>query len=148
MKTTLLIYMASDNDLNIFAQKDLETIKRASEESHMNIVIQFDRNEFVDASNTLRMSIKNGKVLKEEDLGETNTGDPLVLRTFIEESVKAYPSDKLIVIIWSHGSGVDDHDIYDTERIRERYFVPEIEIEEIAVGFDDSAQDFLDNLEL
>lgn len=111
----------------------------------MNIVVQFDRNEFVDASNTIRMSIRNGEVLQEEDLGETNTGDPLVLRTFIEESVEAYPSDKLIVIVWSHGSGVDDSDVYDTERVRERYYVPK---EEIAVGFDDSAQDFLDNLEL
>ena len=140
--------MAADNDLDSFAEKDLETIKRASEESDMNIVVQFDRNEFVDASNTIRMSIKNGEVLQEDDLGETNTGDPLVLRTFIEESVEAYPSDKLIVIVWSHGSGVDDRDVYDKESIRERYFVPEIEIEEIALGFDDSAQDFLDNLEL
>jgi hypothetical protein len=140
--------MAADNDLDSFAEKDLETIKRASEDSDMNIVVQFDRNEFVDQPNTVRVSIKNGEVLKEEDLGETNTGDPLVLRTFIEESVEAYPSDKLIVIVWSHGSGVDDHDVYDKESIRERYFVPEIEIEEIALGFDDTAQDFLDNLEL
>jgi len=42
--TTLLIYMAADNDLDSFAEKDLETIKRASEESDMNIVVQFDRN--------------------------------------------------------------------------------------------------------
>ncbi len=146
--TTLLIYMAADNDLDNFAEKDLETIKEASYGSDMNIVIQFDRNEFVDASNTVRLSIKNGEVLSEVDLGETNTGDPTVLKAFIEESVEAYPSDKLIVIVWSHGSGVDDADVYDTERIRERYFVPPIEIEEIAVGFDDSAGDFLDNLEL
>ena len=148
MQTTLLIYMAADNDLDNFAEKDLETIKESSYDSDMNIVVQFDRNEFVDAPNTVRLSIKNGEVLNEVDLGETNTGDPDVLRSFIEESVEAYPSDKLIVIIWSHGSGVDDADVYDTEHIRERYFVPEIEIEEIAVGFDDSAQDFLDNLEL
>jgi len=148
MQTTLLIYMAADNDLDAFAEKDLETIKRASEDSDMMVVVQFDRNEFVDASNTIRMSIKNGKILKEEDLGETNTGDPVVLRTFIEESVEAYPSDKLIVIVWSHGSGVDDHDVFDKESIRERYFVPPIEIEEIAVGFDETSQDFLDNLEL
>ncbi|CAA6819498.1 MAG: Unknown protein [uncultured Sulfurovum sp.] len=146
--TTLLIYMAADNNLASFAENDLETIKRASENSDMQIVVQFDRNEYVDQANTIRMSIKNGEVLKEDYLGETNTGDPKVLKSFIEESVEAYPSDKLIVILWSHGSGVDDADVYDKGRIRERYFVPPEEIEEIALGFDDTAQDFLDNLEL
>ena len=148
MQTTLLIYMAADNDLDSFAEKDLETIKQASYDSDMNIVVQFDRNEFVDHANTVRVSIKNGEVIDEQDLGETNTGDPTVLNSFIEESVEAYPSEKLIVIVWSHGSGVDDRDVYDKESIRERYFVPEKEIEEIALGFDDTAQDFLDNLEL
>lgn len=79
-------------------------------------------------------------------MGETNAGDPAVLKSFIEESAEAYPADKLMVVIWSHGSGVDDTDIYG--RKRELYFVPEEEIEEIAVAFDDSAQDFLDNIEL
>ncbi|CAA6806581.1 MAG: Unknown protein, partial [uncultured Sulfurovum sp.] len=147
-QTILLIYMAADNNLDTFAEKDLETIKRASYDSNINIVVQFDRNKFVDQANTIRMSIKNGELLEEKDLGETNTGDPEVLKSFIEASVGAYPSDKLIVILWSHGSGVDDRDVYDTESIRERYFVPPTEIEEIALGFDDTAQDFLDNLEL
>jgi len=68
------------------------------------------------------------------------------LKNFIEESAEAYPADKLMVVIWSHGSGVDDADIYN--RKRELYFVPKEEIEEIAISYDDSAQDFLDNLEL
>lgn len=146
--TTLLIYMAADNDLDKFAENDLETIKKASYDSDVNIVVQFDRNEFVDQANTIRMRIQGGEVLKEEDLGETNTGNPEVLKSFIEESVEAYPSDKLVVILWSHGSGVDDFDPYDKENLRERYFVPPEEIQEIALGFDDTAQDFLDNLEL
>ncbi|CAA6812287.1 MAG: Unknown protein [uncultured Sulfurovum sp.] len=140
--------MAADNDLDTFGEKDLETIKSASEESDITVVVQFDRNAFVDQTNTIRMAIRNTEVFEEEDLGETNTGDPLVLRKFIEESVKAYPCDKLIVILWSHGSGVDDHDVYEKEIIRKRYFVPPTEIEEIALGFDDTAEDFLDNLEL
>ena len=72
----------------------------------------------------------------------------MVLRNFIEESTKTNPSNRVILIIWSHGLGVDDMDIYDTESKREHYFVPPNEIEEIAVAFDDTAQDFLDNLEL
>ena len=140
--------MAADNDLDTFANEDLERIKESSQNSSMNIIVQYDRNEFVDNPNTFRIVIKNGEVLEEVNLGETNTGNPIVLNTFIEESVRAYPSDKLIVIIWSHGSGVDDRDVYDGVKERERYFVSPSEIEEIAVAFDDTAKDFLDNLEL
>jgi hypothetical protein len=139
--------MAADNDLDQFAVNDLENIKKASYDSDMNIVVQFDRNQFVDEAETFRLGIHQGEIIKEENLGETNTGDPKILKTFIEESTEAYPSEKLIVIVWSHGSGIDDFNPYEKAE-RDHYFVPFEEIEEIAFGFDDTAQDFLDNLEL
>ena len=145
-KLTLLIYMAADNNLDGAGEEDLESLRKGSIYSDMTIVVQRDRWAFVDETETVRYHIKGGEILKEESLGETNTGDPSVLKKFIEESAKAYPSEKLIVVIWSHGSGTDDFDIYNGKR--ERYFVPEEEIEEIAISFDDSAKDFLDNIEL
>ena len=126
--------------------RDLESLRKGSCYSDITVVVQLDRWEFVDQEETIRYLIKGGELTEIERLGETNAGDPLVLKRFIEESAKAYPSDKLMVVLWSHGSGVNDADIY--ERKRERYFVPEEEIEEIAISFDDSAQDFLDNIEL
>jgi hypothetical protein len=51
-----------------------------------------------------------------------------------------------MVIIWSHGTGVDDRDIYNPTR--DRFFVQKEEIEEIAISFDDEAKDFIDNIEL
>jgi len=145
-KLTLLIYMAADNNLDGSGEEDLESLRKGSIYSDMTIVVQRDRWAFVDEAETVRYHIKGGEIFKEEVLGETNTGDPKVLRNFIEESAKAYPADKLMVVVWSHGSGVDDADIYNGKR--DLYFVPENEIEEIAVAFDDSAQDFLDNIEL
>jgi hypothetical protein len=145
-KLTLLIYMAADNDLDEAGEEDLESLRRGSMDSDMTIVVQRDRWAFVDEAETVRYHIKEGEIFKEERLGETNTGDPEVLKAFIEESARAYPSEKLIVIIWSHGTGVDDFDMYTANR--ERYFVPSEEIEEIAIAFDDSAKDFLDNIEL
>ncbi len=138
--------MASDNNLDSAGEEDLESLRKGSFYSDMTIVVQRDRWAFVDEAETVRYHIKSGEIFKEEVLGETNTGEPKVLKTFIEESSKAYPSEKLIVIIWSHGMGVDDFDIYNGKR--ERYFVPKEEIEEIAISFDDAAKDFLDNIEL
>ena len=145
-KLTLLIYMAADNNLNDSAEEDLESLRKGSSYSEMDIVVQLDRWEFVDVQESIRYHIKGGEVKEIARLGETNTGDPKILKNFIEESAKAYPSEKLMVIVWSHGTGVDDFDIYSAKR--ERYFVPEEEIEEIAISFDDSAKDFLDNIEL
>ncbi|MBU1668699.1 hypothetical protein KKC13_09780 [bacterium] len=143
---TLLIYMAADNNLNNAAENDLESLRQGSYSSDIDVIVQLDRWEFVDVQETLRYHIKAGVLTEIKRLGETNAGDPLVLKNFIEESAQAYPSDKLMVVIWSHGSGVDDRDFYEGKR--ELYFVPKEEVEEIAIAFDDSAKDFLDNIEL
>ena len=94
--TTLLIYMAADNNLEYHAENDLERIIESSQNSKMNIVVQYDTKEFVDSDNTLRLFIENGEVIKEENLGELNTGDPLVLKEFIEVASKFYVADKSI----------------------------------------------------
>ncbi len=146
MTLTLLIYLSADNNLNDSARQDLESLRRGSFNSDITVIVQLDRWEFVDVEETIRYLIKDGELTEIKRLGETNAGDPAVLKSFIEESAKVYPSDKLMVVIWSHGSGVDDADIYD--RKRELYFVPKEEVEEIGVSYDDSAQDFLDNIEL
>ena len=138
--------MSADNNLDESAQEDLERLQKGSLYSDMDIVVQLDRWEFVDSQESIRYHIKDGEIKEIKRLGETNSGDPTVLKNFIEESAKAYPSEKLIVVIWSHGTGVDDFDIYSAKR--ERYFVPTEKIEEIAISFDDSAKDFLDNIEL
>ena len=138
--------MAADNNLNESAKDDLETIRKGSLYSEIEIVVQLDHWEFVDTQETIRYYIKNGEIEEIKRLGETNSGDPTILKKFIEESAKAYPSEKLIVVIWSHGTGVDDFNIYSAKR--EHYFIPKEEIEEIAISFDDSAKDFLDNIEL
>jgi hypothetical protein len=147
VSTTLLIYMAADNNLTPYADKDLERIIQASIHSDMHIIVQLDRNQYVDATHTFRYVIEKGQIAYEEDLGETNGGDPRVLRKFIEDSIALYPSEKLIVILWSHGLGIDDSDPYPKVE-RKRYYVPEEEIQEIAFSYDDTANDFLDNLEL
>ena len=138
--------MASDNDLAYYAEQDVAKIIEHSYYSDMTVVVQYKQN--LVGTPALRVVIKNGEMVEEKNLEQINMADPKVLNSFIEESAKAYPADKNILILWSHGSGVDDRDIYNDEVERKLYFVPKDEIEEIAFGFDDSYQDFLDNIEL
>ncbi len=145
--TTLLIFMGADNNLDSNAMENLNSIRKASLYSNMDIIVQIDRWRFVDKKESFRYHFKNGKENIVE-LGELNSGDPNILKAFIEESAKQYPSDRVIVIIWSHGTGIDDRDLYNENPTRERLFVKNQEIEEIAVSFDDTSKDFIDNIEL
>ena len=143
---TILIYMAADNNLDESAIRDLETIRKASLYSDIDIIVQLDRYEFVDTKEGFVYHIKSGeqKILKR--LGEINSGNPDTLKNFIQEYSKIYSSNRLMVIIWSHGTGIDDRDIYHPTR--DNLFVKKEEIEEIAISFDDEAKDFIDNIEL
>ena len=153
-KTTLLIYMSADNNLSNFAKNDLQSIKEASLQSNIDIVVQLD----LAKEKGLLCHFNNGIETVLETLDEFNSGSAENLNTFIEKSAQAYPSDRLIVVIWSHGSGVDDRDIYDTKGEKDysnisRYNFfekknKEKELELIGIAYDDNAQDFIDNLEL
>jgi len=82
---TLLIYLSADNNLNDSAMEDLESLRKGSLYSNITIIVQFDRWEFVDVEETIRYHIKNGELTEIKRLGETNTGDPKVLKNFIED---------------------------------------------------------------
>src|SRR5262249_17822528 len=47
------------------------------------------------------------------DIGETNTGDPAVLRDFIVWSARNYPAEAYALVIWNHGSGWKPDFIYE-----------------------------------
>src|SRR5437764_14766030 len=49
-------------------------------------------------------------------LVETNTGDLIVLTDFIVWSVKNYPAARYMLVIWNHGGGWDDTDVYRLAR--------------------------------
>jgi len=157
--TTLLIYMAVDNNLDKAAMKDLESIRKASFYSSIDIVVQLDRDTLPNVREGFRYHFKNG-VESVKRLSKFNSGDPQLLQDFIEESMEAYPSEKVIVIVWSHGSGIDDKNPYATfvglnkkkskvkrTKLFESKKRPH-ELELIGIAYDDTSKDFLDNLEL
>ncbi len=112
-----------------------------------------------------------------QELGETNTGDPLVAIDFFRWAIEQYPAERLLGVIWNHGSGIDDTDVYArsgprrigrgpaapgssgertlvrralSSRHRRAVFGTTIAqaTHDRAIAFDDTSKDFLDNLEL
>jgi hypothetical protein len=109
---TVLVWIAGDNDLDEFGLSDLAEMKQVGSTDDVDVVVQFDR---MGDDVTRRYHVtRNGSVDDDvvEELGETNTGDPQVAIDFLTWGIERYPSDKVLAVIWNHGSGIDEADVY------------------------------------
>lgn len=170
---TFMVYLAGDNNLEDFGGKDLSEMKRVGSSPDLSIVAQFDR---MSDQGTRRYHLTAGPDLDADCvdlLPETNTGDPQALADFVTWACETYPAEQYALILWNHGSGWKDDDIYRAAQARDLAGAVNrgqvrslasgkagrslfsttleqmvVEANERAILFDDSAADFLDNQEL
>lgn len=169
---TVLLYLAGDNNLEAAGRRDLTELKQVGSNAQLNFVAQFDtmsdrftRRYYLTARGALDADIV-------EVLQETNTGDPKTLLEFVRWGLNTYPAEHIALILWNHGLGWKDDDIYaraqapdadaprslvrgiQSRRIGHALFASSIRraLEYPAavrgILFDDTSKDFLDNLEL
>lgn len=172
-KWTVLVYLAGDNNLDEDGARDLAEMAKVGSNKDINVVAQFDRAGTVG---TQRLFItKGGGYPKDSiaDLGETNTGDPKVLIDFLKWGISTYPAEKYMAVLWNHGSGWDEEDVYERavkvspekekfarraiirgKRIKKTMFNTSLDeilsqpAPERAILYDDESRDFLDNKEM
>jgi len=176
---TFLVYMAGDNNLEQFGLLDLAEMKAIGSTADVNIVAQFDR---MTDGVTRRYHLRHDTPLDEDqvgpELGETNSGDPRELARFLAWAVEAYPAERYALVIWNHGVGWKEDDLYASLRLgspsqskasgerqadhvrllarevaqrRERPVMFSDSIDAImarGIGYDDTSSDFLDNSEM
>lgn len=109
---TVAVWIAGDNDLQSFGTTDLEEMKKVGSNDDVAIVAQFDR---MGDEQTRRYFLRAETALDDdmvEELGETDTGDPAVAIDFFSWAFTKWPSEKVLAVIWNHGSGIDEADIY------------------------------------
>ncbi len=182
MKTSIFIFMAGDNNLDVSGTQDIQEMLQAEISHNINVIVQFDRRKTMpwedpSEKTTKRFMIKKHKLIELQDIGETNTGDPSVLRDFLIWGTKNYPANRNIVIVWNHGGGIKDTDIYKSiaPKFKSSLFVPPknrtgssfdklitrttgitelktidelLNVSHRMVCTDDTSRDFLDNIEL
>ena len=114
---TVLAYMAGDNDLEGSLLGDLREMERVgSRPGSVEIVAQIDRAPGYDTSRGDWTGSRRYYVTKASspgktdskllaDLGETNTGDPRVLKDFIAFGVRRFPARATMLVLSNHGSG-------------------------------------------
>nr|WP_017313935.1 clostripain-related cysteine peptidase [Mastigocladopsis repens] len=135
-------------------------------------------NTLSDREHTYRIYIRPfGEPRQIENIPEQNMGDSRALRDFIVWGIENYPAQNYAVILWNHGTGWKEDDIYafarnrgvqiqasedevrsltrSHRRLSHAFFlssvleVLQVEDEESrAICFDDSSLDFLDNAKL
>jgi hypothetical protein len=165
---TFMVYMAGDNSLNSAVPADLNEMKAIGSSAALNILVQADRK--TGGHGCQRYFLRKGTTLAADavaDLGTIDTGNPKNLRAFVHWAVKTYPADRYALVLWNHGAGWDDTDVYANERsrgvrrladrMRHAVFTTAVRraVEKArqnrtarAILFDDNAKDFLDNQEL
>ncbi len=170
---TLLIYLAGDNNLDRAGLRDLLELKSAAS-SAVHVVAQLDR---LGRGVTRRYFLTPDRPLDDDvvaELPETNTGDPAVLLDFVLWGLQVSPADRTALVLWNHGAGWKDDDVYAHARRAEipgefwpssqrgdrappasrALFLPSLptllNVPAMLRGvlFDDTAKDFLDNQEL
>ena len=110
---TVMVYLAGDNNLDGAGAADLREMKKVGSSASVNVIAQFDRAGSRGTSK--RFYLRKGTELPKDavqDLGETDTGDPRVLCDFFRWGVNHYPARHYLLVIWNHGSGWDDSNLY------------------------------------
>jgi hypothetical protein len=167
---TVMVYLAGDNNLDANGMEDLREMKKIGTTTAINVIAQFDRAGA--GLQTTRYQLQKGTSFEadaRQTLGETNTGSPEALIDFIKWGVKTYPANHYLLVLWNHGQGWDDTDIYAGERRRGAWRIRPRRIHHAlfrtsveraaqisardgnvarAILLDDNAKDFLDNLEM
>jgi len=184
-KWTFMVYMAGDNgkifddgqqlmaDLQSYGWMNMADMAKVGSTDEVAIVTQYDTLDqqqytprfYIDKSSP------HGQLL--EKISPVNTGDPRNLTDFIVWAEQNYPAEKYALILWNHGTGWKEDDIYGRyrekiekahslgearaghrgERLRKQaLFIPTVgeimSIEDSVVRgicYDDSSMSFLDN---
>ena len=163
---TIMVYMAGDNGkvlepMELAGYSDLAEMSKVGSNDNLAIVVQFDTLSDTDFTHRLYVTDRPDIV---EQIPETNCGDPQSLADFIIWATNEYPAQRYALILWNHGGGWKEEDIYAkyrgvrgrlNQRLSGSLFrttaAEVMSIEDEATRWicaDDSSMDFLDNRDL
>jgi hypothetical protein len=123
-KWTFMVYMAGDNgklfsdagqlmpDLQQAGWDDLAEMAGVGSTPDVTILAQYDTldNQQYTPRFYLDQSSQQGQLIGR--LSPINTGEPKNLTDFIVWGIKNYPAEKYALVLWNHGTGWKEDDIY------------------------------------
>jgi hypothetical protein len=121
-----MIFMAGDNGLKFETEAgwaqvmaemtsagytDIVELRTAGTSDEVACVVQFDTVSEADRSYRIIIN-PPGQAPTVLNIPETNTGDPTTLTDFIVWGQRTFPADHYAVVIWNHGGGWKEDDLW------------------------------------
>ncbi|KKP24298.1 MAG: Clostripain family protease [candidate division TM6 bacterium GW2011_GWF2_28_16] len=109
---TFMVYITSNNDLYEFSELNLKQMATVGSNDNLNIIAQQDsygkqeiKRLFIKKNNTQVIETITNKP-------ECISGTPNNLFNFAQWAIKNYPAKQYALILWDHGSGIIDPNIW------------------------------------
>lgn len=102
---TFLVYIAGANDLNSFVDLDLAEMIDVGSNENVNVVVFETIHRDGQAKETNFMYVEQGSLVKIGNEVPQDSGSIETLKHALELAITLYPSDKMCVVLWDHGSG-------------------------------------------
>ena len=100
---TVLVYMAADNNLAEMGRLDINSMESVPQPEGLNLIVQAD---FPEGAKRFRIQQDNSEDISSPvlaNLGIIDSANPEVLNSFINWGFNNFPSQRKMLIIWSHG---------------------------------------------
>lgn len=110
-KWTVIVYMASDNDLRAFAANNIRQMAAIGSNENLNIVAHLDIKLTGNKKVTRRYFIEKNKLNQMNHEAETqsmDSGNPQTLISCCEWAIQNFPAEQYALIFWNHGTGIID----------------------------------------
>jgi hypothetical protein len=101
---TVLVYMAADNNLATNGKLDINSMESVPQPENLNLIVQAD---FPEGAKRYRIKQDNSAEISSpvlQHMGSIDSGSYHTLQDFINWGFAAYPSDKKMLVIWSHSN--------------------------------------------
>lgn len=102
---TILIYMAADNDLFPFAQRNLAQMRQVGSNKNLNILVHLDIHQPGQPKTTKRLYIEKDRILQIGPDYCMDSGSASTLIDALEWAHNDFPSEHFALVFWNHGSG-------------------------------------------
>lgn len=102
---TILIYMAADNDLYVFANQNIAQMKELGSNDKVNILVHLDIKIPGKEKVTKLLYIEKNHIFQIGPDMCLNSGSDETFSNAVLKVMKMFPSNHLAIILWNHGSG-------------------------------------------
>lgn len=126
---TVMVYMCGTDleSSNGMGTADIQEMLKSGLGSNVNLILytggckKWQNNVISSSTNQIYRVTKDGLERLVEKDGSKSMADPSTLSSFIRYSVKNYPSDRYILILWDHGAGSVNGYAYDEKHPESGY---------------------------